>query len=112
MNVIKNKYIMSLIVFILLAILTSYIKNETRIIERQIVKVKKQLRNYNIQIYEAQVEYSYLASPKYLSDKIEILSSENYYSKKYSEIYFGIKELNKINFNQVDLKNLEYEQKK
>ena len=66
----NKKIIFSLIVFIFFMIVTSTIKNGTRIIEKNIYNNQKRISILKNNLYELQLDYSYLTSPELISQKI------------------------------------------
>tara|TARA_B100001093_G_C26786397_1_gene996892 strand:- start:525 stop:860 length:336 start_codon:yes stop_codon:yes gene_type:complete len=96
----NKKIIFSLIVFIFFMIVTSTIKNGTRIIEKNIYNNQKRISILKNNLYELQLDYSYLTSPELISQKIFEYSNKDYESIKFSKIYFNIdqflQEQNKI----------------
>ena len=101
----KTKFIISSLVFITLLIITSSIKNETRVIEKKIVILNTKIFSKQKNINEAQLDFYYLTSPLQLEKKLNIIGFNNYQPIEFSKIYFDI--LNFSNFkNKIsDLKN-------
>lgn len=60
------KNIILLTIFIVFLIFTSLIKNTTRTIEKELVKLNKEIKSLNLKLEEATLEYEYLTSPAYL----------------------------------------------
>ena len=93
-------------------ILTSVIKTQSRILEKKIYLLENNISNIKNEIHEAQLDYYYLSSPEFISNKIKEYSNENYNSIEYSKIYFSLEqffyEKNKIS----ELKNEEKIKKK
>ena len=89
----NKKILISLTVFSVLMILTSIIKTQTRLIEKNISYYEKKISNLENNLYETQLDYFYLSSPDYISKKILEYSNEEYSSIKYSEIYFSLEQL-------------------
>ena len=87
---INKKTIIIICIFIIFAILTPIIKNETRSIERDITKYQKKINTINRRIFEAQLEYFYLSSPDVLSKKIKKYSEDNYLTLGLSQIYLNM----------------------
>ena len=110
MNILNKKIFLSITILILFAILTSYIKNETRVIERKIEKLNKIVGRHSNQIYEAQIDFSYLSSPKHLSNVISELNFDKYYPKNYSEIYLSFEDFKDTNSKTAGT-NQQYEKK-
>tara|TARA_S200000501_G_scaffold348518_1_gene363786 strand:+ start:478 stop:738 length:261 start_codon:yes stop_codon:yes gene_type:complete len=67
--------------------LTSIIKNKTRIIEKDISKLENKIANIKTNLYESQLDYYYLTSPKLLKSKLEFLSDADYVHMEFSKIY-------------------------
>ena len=88
----NKKIFLSLSIFLLLMIFTSIIKTQTRIIEKNIFFAEKQIANLETNFYEAQLDYYYLTSPEYISNKILEYSNQEYSSIEYSKIYFSLKQ--------------------
>ena len=68
----KTKFIISLSIFVIFLTITSIIKNETRLFEKEILTLIKnfyQKKNIN----EAQLEYYYLSSPEETEKKINVI---------------------------------------
>ena len=88
----KKIYVASLLFFILL-IFTSFIKNETRLLEKKIYNLNHKISKLKLELHEVKVEYSYLSSPRYLFSKLSEFSNEKYVPRSFSEIYFNLSEL-------------------
>ena len=69
----KFKIIFSIFVFTFLLIGTSYIKNQTREIEKKIFTLSKIIHNQEKNLSESQLDFSYLSSPSIIEMKIEKL---------------------------------------
>ena len=65
----KIKYMISVIVFTFLLVITSFVKNETREIEKKIIKINQNIdlkkKDYN----ESELDFSYLSSPFMIEKK-------------------------------------------
>jgi len=86
----NKKIFVSLIVFSILMIFTSIIKTKTRIIEKNVLTYEKKIANLQNHLYEAELDYYYLSSPKIISENIIEYSDEEYFSVDYSKIYFSL----------------------
>lgn len=103
-----NKKILKILgVFSFFLILIGIVKNETRIIEKQILINEKELENFEKKLFEAQLEYYYLSSPAILSKKIEQFTMSDYVNLEFSQIYFNIehflnekKKITKVTINE------------
>ena len=83
----NSKLIISISVFSFLLFCTSIIKNKTRVIEKKIIYYEKVVSNLEKELFESQLDYHYLTSPKLLDEKISFLTSEQYQSMSFSKIY-------------------------
>ena len=68
----KSKIVLSVVIFLFLFSLTSFLKNETRIIEKNINSIRLNINNLQKKIYEAKIEYNYLSSPANLDKEIKL----------------------------------------
>ena len=85
----KIKLIVSLFIFSILLGITSAIKNQTRIIEKNIYKVDKRILAIKKDLHETELDYSYLSSPNNLSVKIKDLDFIKYAPMDFSRIYLN-----------------------
>ena len=106
----KKIYIVSLI-FLILLICTSFIKNETRLLEKKIYNLNHKISKLKHELHEAKVEYSYLSSPKYLFSKLSEFSNEKYVPRSFSEIYLDLSELLEHQYQKTKI-NLDYDKEK
>ena len=88
----KIKLIISLFIFSILLGITSTIKNQTRIIEKNIYKIDRKILAIEKDLYETELDYSYLASPNNLSKKIKDLALIDYVPMDFSRIYLNYKD--------------------
>ncbi|MDC0366714.1 hypothetical protein OAM59_05105, partial [Pelagibacteraceae bacterium] len=70
----KTKVIISISIFSFLLGVTSVIKTESRVIEKNIYKIEKKIKIIKKDLHESELDYSYLSSPSILSKKIKDLS--------------------------------------
>ena len=108
----KMKYIISISIFISFLIVTSTIKNKTRIIEKNISNLTTKIFIKTSDINEAQLDFEYLTSPAEIEKKISIIGFDNYQPIKYSRIFFDISDFieiqNKIsNLKKIDEKKIQ-----
>ena len=92
----NTKYILSLTIIVLFLILTSFIKNETRILEKKKYNLITKLKLLQKDINETQLDFYYLTSPLEIEKKLNTIGFENYEPIKYSNIYFNISDFTKI----------------
>ncbi len=88
----KNRYIISLITFFIFLFFTSLVKNETRIIEKEINLKERENFALKTKILENELDFIYLSSPKMLKSKIEMVSDGEYSTVNILNIYESIKE--------------------
>ena len=101
----KTKLIISTTIVITFLIITSIIKNKTRILEKQISNLQKLIVIKEKNINETELDFYYLSSPAELEKKLNLLGFNDYQPIKYSNIYFDISDFSKI---QNKLSNLNY----
>ena len=88
----KIKLIISLSIFSILLGTTSAIKNQTRIIEKNIYKIDRKIAVIKKDLHETELDYSYLSSPNNLSKKIRKLDVIDYVPMDFSKIYLSYKD--------------------
>ena len=101
----KTKFIISISVFVTFLLVTSVIKNKTRITEKKILDLKKDIIAKAKNVNEAELDFYYLTSPKELEKKLNLIGFNNYRPIKYSNIYLNISDLNKIENKTSNLNN-------
>ena len=79
----------SICIFSILLGITSIIKNQTRIIEKDIFKISKKIAIMKKDLHETELDYFYLSSPKNLSNKIKDLGFIEYVPMDFSRIYLN-----------------------
>ena len=84
--------IISLCIFSILLVTTSTIKNQTRIIEKNIYKIERKIADIRKDLHETELDYSYLSSPNNLSEKIKNLAFIEYIPMDFSRIYLNYKD--------------------
>jgi len=88
----KINLIISIIIFSIFLGITSTIKNQTRIIEKNIYKIDKKIASIERDLHETQLDFFYVSSPSYLSKKIQQLDFIEYVPMDFSRIYFDYKD--------------------
>ena len=83
----NSKLIISIAVFSLLLFCTSIIKNKTNIIEKNIIFYEEQVFILEKELYESQLEFNYLTSPKILQEKLSFLTNDQFQTMGISNIY-------------------------
>ena len=85
----KVKIFISIFIFSSFLFGTSIIKNKTREIEKQIYKTSKNIYFKEKDINESQLDFFYLSSPSFLSQKIKELAFIEYQPMDFSRIYLS-----------------------
>ena len=101
----KVKFIISASLFVLFLLITSAIKNNTRVIEKNILSLNAKIFTKEKNINEAQLDFFYLTSPKEIEKKLTIIGFDNYQPIKYSNIFFNISDLTEIQNKISNLKD-------
>ena len=106
----RLKILISIIIFSSLLFGTSIIKNQTRDLEKKIFSIRKLILMQEKDLYESQLDYSYLTSPSMLDKKIETFNNEQYLPMDYSKIFLSLSDFVDFQKKFVIQKN-EYEKK-
>ena len=86
----KIKFFLSIIIFSLLLITTSIIKNQTRELEKKTYQLSKIIFLKEKDLNESQLDFSYLTSPSIIESKIEHLDNAVYSPIDYSKIFLEL----------------------
>ena len=65
----KARFIISISIFVIFLVITSAIKNKTRILEKEIKNLNLELLSKEKNINEAQLDFHYLSSPAEIEKK-------------------------------------------
>ncbi len=101
----KLKILFSVLIFSLLLIITSFIKNQTREIEKEIFYISKKIHNKEKDLNESQLDFFYLSSPSIIEKKIENLDSIQYFPMDYSKIFLNLNSFTSLKNKFVIKKN-------
>ena len=101
----KTKFIIISSLFISFLLITSTIKNKTRVIEKNISNLSKIILFKTKDINEAQLDFHYLTSPAEIEKKLSIIKSDKYQPIKYSNIYLNISDFTQIQNKISNLQN-------
>lgn len=107
----RVKILISVVIFSSLLILTSFIKNQTRIIEKKIFNISKTVNSKENDLSESQLDFFYLTSPSIIEKKIENLDSNQYVPMEYSKIFLSISNFIELE-NKVAIQGNQNEKKK
>ena len=101
----KTKFIISISIFVTCLIITSTIKNETRILEKKIKNLNAKVLLSEKNLHEAQLDFYYLSSPQEIEKRLYIIGFDNYRPIDYSRIFLDISDF--INIDKIsNLNNL------
>ena len=90
------KLFFSLAVFTFFLIITSLVKNQSRIIEKQIKGLNIKIIAKEKNISEAEMEFSYLSSPNGIEKKFNSRDQEKFEPIKHSKIFYDVHDFNKL----------------
>ena len=102
----KSKFVVSTIIFITFLMITSAIKNKTRVIEKKISNLNTKIIFLEKNINEAQLDFFYLTSPAQIEKKLNYIGFENYQPIEYSKIFFNISDYLNIEKKLSNFKNI------
>ena len=103
----NSKLFFSLAVFTFFLMITSLIKNQSRILEKQIKGLNSNILSKERNISEAELEFSYLSSPNEIEKKFKNRDLEKFEPIKHSKIFHGIHEFNIIEKKLSNLINID-----
>jgi hypothetical protein len=95
----RPKTVLPIVIFLIFLIITSIVKNQTRIIEKKLYKLNKKIALKEKDINESQLDFFFLTSPAEIEKKVEILDHMNYLPINNSKIF-----LNLSNFTDIQRK--------
>ena len=102
----RLKFFIVATIFLALLIFTSTIKNETRLIEKQISSLNTEILSKRKNLNQTQLDYYYLSSPAVIEKRLKKIGFNNYQTISYSKIFLDISDFNKIEKKISNLKNL------
>ena len=88
----KSKIIISFIIFLVFLGVTSFVKTQTRIIEKDINKLDRKIAKIKTDLHETQLDYFYLTSPVNLTKQIKSLDLIEYLPMDFSRIYLNFED--------------------
>ena len=103
----KMKFIITITVFISFLLVTSTIKNKTRVIEKNILNLSTKIFIKLSDINETQLDFDYLTSPAEIEKKISIIGFDNYQPINYSRIFFDISDFTEVKNKISNLKKID-----
>ena len=103
----NSKLFFSLAVFTFFLIITSLVKNQSRIVEKQIKGLNINIIAKEKNISEAEMEFSYLSSPNEIEKKFNIRDLEKFEPIKHSNIFYDIRDFNILEKKLSNLINID-----
>ena len=100
----KTKFIISTIIFVTFLIVTSAVKNETRILEKKITNLTNDILIKKKDISETQLDFYYLSSPKEIEKKLNLIGFDNYQPISYSKIFLDVSDFSNLDRKTSNLK--------
>ncbi len=86
----KLKFLISIVIFSSLLVGTSFIKNQTREIEKEILLLNKVIFKQEKDYMESQLDFSYLTSPAIIEKKVKHLDKQKYIPMEFSNIFLSM----------------------
>lgn len=103
----NSKLFFSLAVFTFFLIITSLVKNQSRIIEKQIKGLNIKIIAKEKNISEAEMEFSYLSSPNEIEKKFNSKDPEKFKPIKHSNIFYDVDDFNTLEKKLSNLINID-----
>ena len=103
----NSKLFFSLVVFTFFLIITSLVKNQSRIMEKQIKGLNNNILTKEKNISEAELEFSYLSSPNEIEKKFKSRDLEKFEPIKNSNIFYDIHDFNILEKKLSNLINID-----
>ena len=82
----KIKFLISITIFVTFLIITSIIKNKTRVTEKQIKSLNNIILIKEKNVNESELDFYYLSSPIEIEKKLNLIGFNKYQPIKYSNI--------------------------
>ncbi len=108
----KIKLIISVLIFTSLLIVTSIIKNQSRILEKQLYSLKSKVNSKEKNLSETQLDYFYLTSPSELEKRLTLEKFNEFEPIKHSKIFYDLNDFINIekkfsNLKEIDEKKIQ-----
>ena len=101
------KLFFSLAIFTFFLIITSLVKNQSRIIEKKIKVLNSNIIVKEKNISESEMEFSYLSSPNEIEKKFNIRDLEKFEPIEQSKIFYDIHDFNILEKKLSNLINID-----
>ena len=109
----KKSVIISLCTFFILMIFTSFIKNKTRGIEKNIQKLNKEISDLQKELDNSIIDFVYLSSPEKLEENLNSFGKKKYSSFDHSRFFLSTQEFQKHSSKKtLNLKSKNYNDQK
>ena len=102
----NKKIVLFTSIFVICLIVTSFIKNKTRMIEKKIYNLNVKILSNKKKINQAQLDFHYITSPAEIEKRLSTLGLDTYQPIKHSKIFFNISDLNKLQKKISNIDNL------
>jgi len=99
------KFVISISIFVTFLVITSTIKNKTRVLEKKITSLSQNILIKKKIINEAQLEFYYLSSPLEIEKRLKLIGFDNYQPIAYSRIYLNLSNLIELQKKMSNLDN-------
>ena len=103
----NQKLFFSIFIFTFFLIITSLVKNQSRIIEKQIKALNINIIAKEKNISEAEMEFSYLSSPNEIEKKFNSGDLEKFEPIKHSNIFYDVNDFNTLEKKLSNLMNID-----
>lgn len=103
----KIKLIISVLIFTSLLIITSIIKNQSRILEKQLYNLKSKVNFKEKNLSETQLDYFYLTSPSELEKRLTLDKFNEFEPIKHSKIFYDLNDFINIEKKLSNLKEID-----
>ena len=101
----KTKFIITTTIFISLLVITSALKNKTRVLEKKISNLSAEILLKKKDINETQLDFFYLSSPSEIEKKLNMIGFDNYQPIVHSKIFLKISDFTEIENKVSTFKN-------
>ena len=101
----NSKFIFSLIIFITFLIITSFIKNQSRILEKQISRLNIKVLSIEKNLSETQLEFFYLTSPLEIEKKLINYDLKKFKPIEHSKIFYHLDDFTSMGRKLSNLRN-------
>tara|TARA_A100000164_G_C21810387_1_gene725189 strand:- start:54 stop:383 length:330 start_codon:yes stop_codon:yes gene_type:complete len=99
----KKTIFFTIISFFFLTLITSIIKNNSRNLEKDILKLKKEISILEKNVSDAEIDFIYVSNPEKIINNLKTLGKENYKSYDNSRVFFSIQHFINEEFKQSKL---------